>query len=61
MEIKILHNENEYTVEYDKLLYVLSCLENKELAQVDDDNINLLLEKYGLLDDVFLENINKIW
>lgn len=61
MEITILYNKNEYKVESDKLIYVLSCLENKEVVQTDDAYINSLLEKYGLLDEVFLENINKIW
>lgn len=61
MEIKILYNKNEYKVESDKLIYVLSCLENKKIMNFDDVQLNSLLEKYGLLDEVFLENINKIW
>lgn len=61
MEITILYNKNEYKVETEKLLYILSCLENEEISQTDDAHINALLKKYGLLDEVFLENINKIW
>ncbi len=59
--IELLYNENKYKVDFDKLIYILSCLENKKISDTSDENIKFLLDKYGLMDETFLSNVNKIW
>ena len=52
--IKISFNNKIYKIDKDKLLYVLSKLESKD---VKEDEIEKLLNKYKLYDEYFLENI----
>lgn len=59
--IELLHNQIKYKINFDKLLYILSCLENSKILNITDENIKTLLDKYGLMDETFLENINSIW
>ena len=54
--IKISFNNKIYKIDKDKLLYVLSKLESKD---VKEDEIEKLLNKYKLYDEYFLENILK--
>lgn len=57
---RIQFNNKEFEVDSQKLIYILSCLESKEIKDKSHANIESLLEKYGLLDETFLDNINKI-
>lgn len=50
-----------FDVETDKLIYVLSKLENNdELKFESQEQIEKLMEKYGLFDEYFLKNVNKL-
>ena len=59
--VKIKYKNRIYKIQYDKLIYILSCLENTLPENISENHINSLIEKYGLLDRIFLRNINKIW
>ena len=48
-------------VEVEKLLHVLSKLENAEIKYENQEQIDVLMNKYGLYDESFLNGINEIW
>lgn len=62
--IKIKHRFRDeirsYDIEIDKLIFVLSKLENKEIIFESPEQIKKLMKKYKLLDEYFLKNINKL-
>jgi hypothetical protein len=62
--IKIEHRfENKiesYDIEIEKILFVLSKLENKEIKFESFEQIKKLMKKYKLFDEYFLKNINKL-
>ena len=62
--IKIKHrfgNKIEsYDIEIEKILFVLSKLENKEINFESLEQIKKLMKKYKLFDEYFLKNINKL-
>ena len=60
-KIEIEFKNKKYYLEKDKLIFVLSKLENHALDKISEDEIKQLFEKYGLYDEVFLDNLNKIW
>ena len=49
-----------FNIESDKLIYVLSKLENKEIEFESQEQIEALMKKHGLFDEYFLENVNKL-
>ena len=55
--IKISYNNKEYNINKDKLIFVLSKLKNDNVIEEEIEN---LLIKFQLMDEDFLENINKI-
>ena len=55
---KITHNNKCYSVDKDKLVYILERLTNKK---VEEKEIRKLLKKYHLYDEYFLEHVNKIY
>ncbi len=59
MEINI--KNKIYKLEKEKLLYVLSQLSNIPINEIKDEEIELLMNKYKLFDELFLENINNLW
>lgn len=60
-----LENDNtlkNYEVELEKLLYILSRLENNKTLKFESlAQIEKLIDKYKLYDEDFLSNINNIW
>lgn len=60
-----LENDNtlkNYEVELEKLLYILSKLENNKTLKFESlAQIEKLIDKYKLYDEDFLSNINNIW
>ena len=51
----------KYDIEIDKLIYVLSKLENdSKLKYQNQEQIEKLMKKYDLFNEYFLKNINKI-
>ena len=59
--IKIKHEAKEFNIKIEKLIYVLSKLENNNnLKYENQEQIENLMEKYELFDEYFLNNINKI-
>ena len=63
--IKIKHVVSKtirnFNVELDKLIYVLSKLENNDKLQFESqEQIEALMKKHGLFDEYFLKNINKL-
>ena len=57
MTILITHKNITYTINKEKLIYVLSKF---KCADVKEEEIMELMEKYNLFDRYFLANINKI-
>ncbi len=53
-------NGKSYSIVLFKLVYVLSRLENKKIALKGREDIDCLLNKYKLFDEVFLNNINQV-
>ena len=50
-----------FNVELDKLIYILSKLENnKNLKYKNQEQIENLMKKHSLYDEHFLKNINKL-
>ncbi|MBR3604642.1 MAG: hypothetical protein IKL52_01275 [Candidatus Gastranaerophilales bacterium] len=62
--IKIEHQSRNkiesYDIEIEKILFVLSKLENKEIKFESFEQIKKLMKKYKLFDEYFLKNINKL-
>lgn len=62
--IKIKHQFRDeiksYDIEIDKLIFVLSKLENKKITFENLKQIEKLMKKYKLYDEHFLKNINKL-
>lgn len=58
--INIDHKRKTYKLECEKVLFILSILENKKTDSLNNGKILKLLKKYGLFDEIFLKNINKI-
>ena len=62
--IKIKHQFKDeiksYDIEIDKLIFVLSKLENKKITFENLKQIEKLMKKYKLYDEHFLKNINKL-
>lgn len=55
--IKIVYKNREYSIQKDKIIFVLSKLQKKK---IQESEILDLMCKYKLFDEIFLENINKI-
>ena len=55
--IKIVYKNKEYLIQKDKVIFVLSHLQN---AKIKEEEIFDLMKKFQLYDENFLENINKI-
>lgn len=50
-----------FNIKLDKLIYVLSKLENNNNLKFENQKqIETLMKKYNLFDEYFLENINKL-
>ncbi len=58
IEINLLGKD--YEIDKNKLLYVLSALENKEITNCTKNQISELMTKYDLFDENFLKHINKL-
>lgn len=56
--IKVLYNGKEYSIDKDKLLFVLEKLNG---SKVSDDEVFELMEKFCLLDEGFLDEVNGLW
>ena len=54
----IIHDKKKYRIENEKLIYILEKLEQRKIKE---EEIKLLMHKYNLYDEGFLENINKLW
>jgi hypothetical protein len=57
MTIKISHKNITYTINKEKLIYVLNELHQEN---IDESKILDLMKKYNLFDEYFLKTINKI-
>ena len=55
--INITLNNKDYSIDKEKLLFVLSRIKEDE---VKDEEIMELMEKYCLMDESFLKNVNKL-
>lgn len=49
-----------YDIKIDKILFILSKLENKNIKFESFEQIEKLMKKYKLFDEYFLDNINKL-
>jgi len=58
--ITVEFDKRTYELEVEKLLYIFNTLENKKVS-LNEDKILDYIKKHGLLDETFLENLNKIW
>ena len=62
--IKIKHKTSktiqDFNIKLDKLIYVLSKLENKKIKFESQEQIEVLMKKYKLFDEYFLANINNL-
>ena len=52
--IKIIHKKKEYLIKKEKIIFILSKIANKKIKEKE---IEILMEKYHLLDDYFLKNL----
>lgn len=57
MRIKIIHKNITYSIDKEKLVYVLNRL---SFRKIKESEILPLMEKYKLFDAYFLKTINKI-
>ena len=57
MMIKINHNNIIYTINKEKLIFILSKLASKDIKESE---ITLLMKEYKLFDEYFLKTLNKI-
>lgn len=57
MTIKINHNNIIYTINKEKLIFILSKLASKDIKESE---ITLLMKEYKLFDEYFLKTLNKI-
>ena len=53
----ITFNEKEYLIDEDKLIYVLERITQRKVLR---EEICILMEKYCLYDEFFLENVNRL-
>ena len=60
IELKNQNSIEYFDVNIDKLIYILSKLENKKIEYKNQEQIRSLIKKYNLLDKYFLKNINKL-
>lgn len=60
--IEIEFNGVKYNIDKDKLLCVLAKLNNDTTINnaLSEQEINELMVKFGLLDEYFLENVNRL-
>lgn len=57
----IIHHKNKkYSVNIEKLNFVISSLEGKKVIIKDENDAKVYFEKYELYDEIFLNNIDKI-
>lgn len=59
-KIYLTHMNKEYALDKDKLKFILNKF-GIEINVDDINDVNKVLEKYDLFDEIFLENLNKIW
>jgi len=59
--MEVTFKDKIYKLDNKKVIYVLSRLTNKNLDNINEDEIVKLMKKYELYDEIFLENINKLW
>lgn len=55
---KVIYQNKEYILDEYKTKYFISRLSNLKMEEINEENLNELLEKYDLFDNVFLENIS---
>ena len=55
--VKIFFNNKEYIIEKEKIKFILSRLYDSE---INDNDILVLMEKFQLFDEDFLNNLDKI-
>lgn len=60
-KIEVVFKDRKYLLDKNKLIFILSELENRNLDKISDKEILKLFEKYDLYDEIFLANLNKIW
>ena len=60
-EIHIMHQNKVYVLDKDKVLFVLNALQNKKIKKISNAEIEKMFADFGLNDEYFLENINKLW
>lgn len=56
--IEIKFNKTKYSIEKSKIIRVLSKLNNSEM--ISEQDIEELMVKFGLYDEYFLENVNRL-
>lgn len=52
--IRIIHKKKEYLINKEKIIFILAKLSNKKIKE---NEIEILLKKYHLLNEHFLENL----
>ena len=59
--IEIIYNEKRYNISIENVSYVLSKLTQKDIKNIQQDEIIPLMKKYCLFDEVFLNEINDLF
>ena len=60
-KFEIVFKDRKYLLDKNKLIFILSKLENRNLDKISNKEILKLFEKYDLYNEIFLANLNKIW
>ncbi|MBQ8847527.1 MAG: hypothetical protein IJ003_01115 [Candidatus Gastranaerophilales bacterium] len=61
IKYKILETTKNIDIDIDKLIKVLSILENNDnLKYENKEQLERLMKKYNLFDEYFLKNVNKL-
>jgi len=61
IKYKILKTKKNIDIDIDKLIKVLSILENNDnLKYENKEQLERLMKKYNLFDEYFLKNVNKL-
>lgn len=55
----ITFKENQYKIKIKALMEVIIALENKKLEFEDEKQLMKLLDKYSLMDELFLSELSK--
>lgn len=59
--IEIIYNKKRYNISIKNISYVLSKLTQRDIKDIQQDEIIPLMKQYCLFDEVFLNEINDLF